>query len=265
MQVARVTIGPVEFAAYHIDAPHRARATELVWGHGWGQTHAQLRELADSARHIGPSWLIDFPGFGASPPPPGSWGTAEYAATIAGWLGERGGLRRVWIGHSFGGRVGLQLAARYPALVSGLFLIAAAGVPPRSASWKRLRLGARKCTYKAARTLVPEGRGREWLRRRLGSADYARAGLLRPVLTKVVAEDLSDVVGAVQCPVMLLYGDRDRETPPEIGYRIRSLSARADLFILHGFDHYDILTEGRHQVLHRLNQFTNRFSNDDIA
>jgi pimeloyl-ACP methyl ester carboxylesterase len=262
MRVARVATGPVEFAAYHIDAPDPARGTEMVWGHGWGQTHAQLQELAKLARRIGPSWLIDFPGFGASPPPPGSWGTAEYAAAIAGWLSERRGVRRVWIGHSFGGRVGLQLAARYPALVSGLFLIAAAGVRSRSPVWKRLRLDARRWTYKAARTMVPEGRGREWLRARFGSADYVRAGPLRPVLTNVVAEDLSDVVCAVQCPVMLLYGDRDRETPPEIGYRIRSLNALADLCILRGFDHYDILTEGRHQVLHRLNEFAGRVNHE---
>lgn len=187
--------------------------------------------------------------------PAAPWGTGEYADAVAGWLLTLPPARRIWVGHSFGCRVGLQLAARHPAAVAGLFLVAGAGLRPRRSLGKRIRFTARTWTYKAARTVLPEGPSRDWLRQRFGSADYVRAGALRPILVKVIGEDLSAVAREVRCPVALVYGDRDKDTPPEIGQRLAVLIPRATLTILRGFDHHDILTEGQHQVVHRLTEF----------
>jgi len=44
-----------------------AGPVELIWAHGWGQTHEVLLPLAQAMRHAARSILIDFPGFGASP------------------------------------------------------------------------------------------------------------------------------------------------------------------------------------------------------
>src|SRR5205814_7524349 len=52
---------------------------------------------------------IYFPGFGESPLPPTAWGTADYADAVAEWLGGLAPARCIWIGHSFGSRVGLRL------------------------------------------------------------------------------------------------------------------------------------------------------------
>ena len=64
---------------------------------------------------------------------------ADYADAFAEWLSTLPRARRIWIGHSFGCRVGLQLAARHPATVDGLFLIAAAGLPRTGPCWSRSR------------------------------------------------------------------------------------------------------------------------------
>lgn len=226
----------------------------LVWAHGWGHTHSNLLPLAEAMRPAR-SALIDFPGFGASPLPPGVWGTAEYADACAEWLATLSPGRRIWIGHSFGCRVGLQLAARHPEWVDALFLIAAAGLQPRRSLKQRLRLAARRWAFRLARSLLPEGPARESLRRRFGSADYANAGALRPILSKTVAEDLTEVARRVRCPTVLVYGERDRETPPEMGKRLQAVIAGSRLYVLRGFDHWNVLTEGRHQVTHRLAEF----------
>ena len=148
----------------------------------------------------GGSVLLDLPGFGASPPPPDAWGTEDYADAVAEFLAARPAGRLIWIGHSFGCRVGLQLAARHPGLVDGLFLIAAAGLPRT-----RSPLGARPdrgtaLAFRLARRFTPEGPRRDALRARFGSADYARAGPMRPILVKTVGEDLSEAARAVRCP-----------------------------------------------------------------
>jgi alpha/beta hydrolase fold len=100
----------------------------LIWAHGWGQDHRALVPMARALEPLGTQILLDFPGFGSSPPPPVDWGTADYADALADSLGILPRRLRILIGYSFGCRIGLQLAARYPDTIDGLFLIAAAGL-----------------------------------------------------------------------------------------------------------------------------------------
>jgi pimeloyl-ACP methyl ester carboxylesterase len=243
-----------EFAAYRLDGVAPAGAPELVWGHGWGHSHASLAPLAEAMRQRADSLLVDFPGFGASPPPPGAWGTEDYADAMAQWLAGLPARRRVWVGHSFGCRVGLQLAARHPEAVAALFLIAAAGLPPRRSLWARTRRLPRRLGFRLLRAMIPEGPARDHLRERYGSSDYRLAGAMRPVLVKAVNEDLSDVARRIRMPVVLVHGAGDSESPPEIAARLHALIPGSRLHLLRGFDHWSILGDGRHQATHLLGE-----------
>jgi pimeloyl-ACP methyl ester carboxylesterase len=247
--------GGGEIAVFRRDGDSPDAATALVWAHGWGQSHRNLLPLAGAMPRTTRSYLLDLPGFGVAPPPPGAWGTADYADAVAEWLAGVTGMRRVWVAHSFGCRVGLQLAARHPDLLDGMFLIAAPGLPPHRSLWARARLAARRRAFRTARLFVPEGPARDRLRARFGSADYQQAGALRPVLVKAVTENLSEAARAVRCPVALVYGDGDSETPPDIGQRLTALMPQSRLIVMRGFGHLDVLTDGRHQIAQRLTEF----------
>ena len=254
MNTRTVRVHGTDLACFHL-AGDSARSVELIWSHGWGHTHQNLVPLAQSVRGAARSILIDLPGFGASPLPPGPWSTAQYADAVAEWLGGRKPARRIWIAHSFGCRVGLQLAARHPEVLNGLFLIAAAGLPPRRSPWARVQVAARRWAFRLARQFTREGPARDRWRARFGSADYRAAGELRPILVKAVGEDLSAAARAVRCPSVLLVGDRDRETPPELAARLHRMMPRSRLVVLRGFDHWNVLTDGRHQITQRLGEF----------
>lgn len=234
----------------------RPDACNLVWGHGWGQSGSALAPLAESLGRTAFSFLIDFPGFGGSPLPPGPWGTADYADAVADWLDSLPPRKRIWIGHSFGCRVGIQLASRRPDLVAGMVLISAAGLPRRRSFTNRIAFAGRKWGYKIAKVFVPEGPRRDRLRAKFGSADYKAAGPMRAILNGVVREDLSRAASTVVCPTLLIFGAEDRDTPPEMGSRYRNLISRSELVVLDGFDHTNILDKGRHQVVHLINRFT---------
>jgi len=249
--------GGADFAVFPLGEAS-ATGPLLIWAHGWGHTHAAFAPLAQAMRGIAPSVLIDFPGFGASPLPPGAWGTADYADAVAEWLPQMPAGRRIWIGHSFGCRVGLRLAARHPGLIDALFLVAAAGLAPRRSLAERVWRTVRRRAYRCLRNLVPDGPARERLRQRFGSADYRQAGILRPILVKTVGEDLAPVARQVTCPTMLVYGEHDSETPPELGERFRALMPQAELAVLRGLDHWTVLTDGQHQIAHRLSQLVER-------
>jgi len=228
---------------------------EIVWGHGWNQSAVALLPMAESLARFAFSYLIDFPGFGKSPAPPGVWGTTDYADAVAAWLRSLPRRRRIWVGHSFGCRVGMQIAVRHPGLLSGMVLIAAAGLPRRRNILERFRLQCRRRAFDLAKLVVPEGPKRDRVRSRFGSADYRAAGPMRPIFVRIVNESLAAAATKVDCPVLLIYGKDDRDTPPEMGMRFRSLIPRAELVVLDGFDHLGLLHEGRHQTVQHIQRF----------
>ena len=232
----------------------------LLWGHGWGQSSAALLPLAESLKPFASSTLIDLPGFGKTPMPNEVWGTADYADQVASWIRSLPKHEFLWIGHSFGGRIGLQLASRHPDLLAGLVLIASAGLPRKRTFVQQTRMAIRRTFFQMVKRLLPEGPGIELLRQRMGSADYRSAGALRAIFTRVINEDLSRSAQAVQCPTLLIYGKDDTETPPEIGERLHRLIGRSELVELEGFGHLSILTDGRHQVASRIRKFLESLS-----
>ncbi len=256
MQSVVVRDAPLAYAS--VGAPPGSAPLHFIWAHGWGQDHHAFLPMADALARLGTHSLVDFPGFGESPPPPAPWGTADYADAAADWLAALPRARRIWIGHSFGCRVGLQLAARHPETIDGLFLIAAAGLPRRRTMLQQLRIKGRVWLYKSLKLLSRLGIDTSSLRERFGSADYRSAGPMRATFVKVVQEDLTETVPRIACPVQLVYGALDDETPPEIGHRLAGLIPDASISVLPRFDHHSILTGGAHQVQHQLEKFVGR-------
>ncbi|MBL4804452.1 MAG: alpha/beta hydrolase [Alphaproteobacteria bacterium] len=240
---------------HHIKKQDAPAERLLFWGHGWGQSHRSLLPLAESLSQTGDHILVDFQGFGQSPAPEEAWDSGDYAEAMAKFIRAQTDKPIFWVGHSFGCRVGLELAARHPDLIAGLCLIAAAGLKRKRSPFKKAYFKARIMTYKALKKLIPFGLPEEWLMKKFASADYKNAGNMRQILVKVVNEDLSDVAQKVQCPTLLIFGENDDETPPEFGERYKSLIKDAELIVMDGFDHYTILSDARHQVAHKIKGF----------
>ena len=227
----------------------------ILWGHGWGHSHAALDGITSSldrqARHIS----FDFPGFGASPKPSGDWGTEDYADAIADFIQRKIGAPVYWGGHSFGGRVALQLAAKHPELVRGLFIIAGAGLQRKRSALDKTRFKIKVYTYKTLKFLTKFGLSKDWLQSKFGSSDYKNAGAMRGIFVKTVNEDLTEKAQLVQCPTLLFYGANDIDAPPEFGERLKRLISHAELYILDGQDHYSVLSSGRHFITSKINAF----------
>ena len=203
--------------------------------HGWARGHDDLRVALSGLNAL----LIDLPGSGASPEPPEPWGSLEYAELVAEAL-QGLGHPQVVVGHSFGGRVAVRLAARWPELVSGIVL---AGVP----LLRRSDAARPAWSYQLARWgqrhgLVSDQR-MEKLRQRYGSDDYRRAaGVMRSVLVRVVNESYEDDLGRITCPVELICGSKDTAAPLEMVERAHSLFPQAHLDVIEGAGHFTPLS-----------------------
>lgn len=216
----------------------------IVWAHGWGCSKENMRELAgafgESARHI----LLDLPGFGQSDIPSEIWGTCEYADEIAKLLQNKAPF--IWAGHSFGGKVGIALAARHPDPITHLILIGASGLLGKRRTWVKIKI----LTFKLAKIFCPWAAARFF-----GSSDYKTAGEMRRIFVKVVNEEMNNEASKISCPTLLLYGEDDDQTPVEIGKRLSNLIPNSHLKVLPKVDHYSILNKAKHIVAARIKEF----------
>ncbi|MBI1390177.1 MAG: alpha/beta fold hydrolase [bacterium] len=229
-----------------------------VYLHGWGVHCGFWTPIYDQLSGAGRHVLLDFPGFGASTPPPEPWGTTEYAECLHDFLTSLDLPPAVLITHSFGGRVAVRLAAKHPERVAAIVFIASAGLRRRVPFLKRLRVKSIQTLARAARACLPAAWG-EPVKKKLysfiASRDYLNAGPMRDTFVKVVNEDLAPLLPSISAPCLLLWGSDDMETPPELGRRMSELLPDAEYIELPGFDHYSILDRGRHQTAHQIARF----------
>jgi pimeloyl-ACP methyl ester carboxylesterase len=207
--------------------------------HGWGQTHQNLEPLADLLKSKADPFLYDLPGFGKSPIPPDVWSTDDYAKRLIEEMDSKGIKQISVLGHSFGGKIAICLASRYPKRIKQLILLAPSGLRPALPFSKKIKSKGIRLAGKLIKTydaLFQTTHFADAFIPQYGSSDYRNAGAMRPILVKTVNEDLTDRLPSVRCPTLLLWGELDTATPPEIGVRMARLipNCRYQLFPNHG-------------------------------
>lgn len=215
--------------------------------HGWARSRADFWPLAqqlarrDVSRQGYAIHALDLPGFGGTGLPPGTWGVADYARFVLAYLDAQGLDRVHLLGHSFGGRIGLVLGAAHAERLDKLVLINSAGV-------KNPENPARLALAKAAKAVLTLPGLRafyEPLRRRyyqgIGATDYLEAGALQETFVRVIEEDLLPYAARVARPTLLLWGDRDEETPLWQGKLLEKTIPDAGLVVFEGAGHFSFL------------------------
>ena len=217
----------------------------VVLLHGWGGQAASMTPLITGLRDQYRIVAFDLPGFGGTSPPPVAWGTPEYAAFVEKAVASLGVTRATYVGHSFGGRIGLWLAAHVPDTVQALVLIDAAGIKPPVTFRRRMRLIVYKTARMILRLPVLGAKGpalQERLAMRFGSPDYrAVSGVMRSSFVKTVNLDLSECLQAIAAPTLLIWGEKDTETPIADGRKMERLIGGSRLIAVAGAGHFSYL------------------------
>lgn len=212
--------------------------------HGWGCNTDVMRSVSDYVASVGREAIsIDFPGFGKTAAPQDAWSVYDYAdATYE--LIQRLGIQGCDVmGHSFGGRIIIILASRYPELFGRLILVDAAGIrPKRSAGYY-----ARVYVYKLGKLMKRSAAldklfGISKRQANAGSEDYkALSGVMKQVFVKVVNEDLAPLLKSIRNETLLIWGSEDNETPMYMAKRMERDIADCGLAVINGAGHFSFL------------------------
>ncbi len=213
--------------------------------HGWGGSiesfwpvAQQLIRQPDAPYTV---YVLDLPGFGESALPPEPWGVPEYAAFVLGALDALGLARVHLLGHSFGGRISLILGAEHPERLDKIVLAGSAGVPNPPNPARDAAVKAAKSLFQlpGLKQLYEPVRRRAY--ERLGATDYLEAGALKESFVKVIAQDLLPYAARVARPTLLIWGDRDEDTPLWQGRKLEAAIPDAGLIIFPGAGHFSYL------------------------
>ncbi len=219
--------------------------------HGWGCSMALMAPVKEALAGSMEVLSLDFPGFGESSRPPEPWGVPEYAGAIYALCEEELFFPCAVIAHSFGGRVALYLGAEHPGLFTKMVITGGAGLRATQTEEGRKRAAAFKRQKALAEKL---GRFRPFssiasnlqdkLRQKYGSADYnALDEEMCKTFVKVINLDLSDKLPLQRQPTLLIWGDRDTETPLWMGQKMEREIPDAALIVLEGGSHYAYLEQ----------------------
>lgn len=202
--------------------------------HGWGQNKQIWQSFLDSVNYD-KAIALDFPGFGEEALVSETWGVPDYAD----WLEEKISTLNVdkasviLLGHSFGGRVSVDLAARNPEWLKAVILC---GTPAlyNPSNTVKLKILAAKILKKLRlnKILKSNFKSNELL-------DADKNGLGK-IFRKVVVFDQTESLEKIKVPTLLLWGSKDDAAPLSMAHKINNLVENSQLEIIQDVGHQTV-------------------------
>lgn len=211
------------------------RGPAIILLHGWGPQGAAFLEplqsaLADTGYR---TFAPDHPGFAQSDLPREPWNLDRFVVYLEEALSRLNLYSFVILGHSFGGRLAIKMAARGRLKPKAIILIDSAGIRQigfrQSGAMFLAKLG-QPLRY------IPdlERLGRRLLSKFGGSRDDEKAGPLRDTFRAVIREDLTSLLPAINVPTLILWGRNDRLTPLAQAQIMHNLIKGSKLHVVEG-------------------------------
>ncbi len=234
-----------EYDNLKINYLRKGSGKSIVLLHGWGASLDTFMPLFEDLSKSYDVTLLDFPGFGKSSEPSTPWNLDDYAKMTMNFMAALSIKNPTLLGHSFGGRVSIKLSQLMT--VNQIILVNSAGIKPKRKSSYFVRVYG----YKLFRT-VASLPFFKWLlkepleayREIYSSSDYKQASpIMKQVLSKVVNEDLKNILPKINSPVLLIWGDQDTSTPIEDAKVMESLIPDSGLVVFEGAGHFSYLEQ----------------------
>lgn len=230
--------------AYYEAKENKPGSPAIVFLHGWrlqgsvwfSVWEKLLEQESDTAYAL---YALDLPGFGKSETPRRAYALADYASVVEEFTQKLGRTHVALVGHSFGGRIALKVAAAERVPLQRLVLVGGAGFRSRGAVFTLKRIVAKIVKpFFFFSFMQPL---RRTLYALIGAEDYTATPKLREMFVNITREDLGPLLPQIKIPTLLVWGENDHETPVSFGERMRDAISGAKLIILKDAGHFCFL------------------------
>ena len=218
---------------------------DMVLLHGWGQNIKMMEPLGNHFKDKYRVTIIDLPGFGLSEEPDFAYSVFDYVESLHELFNTLNINNPILIGHSFGGRLSIIYASKYPTKKVVLF-----GSP----CVRHGERGKKNGFLEFIKKIKIFNPILNMMKKHMGSVDYRNATpKMRDVLVKTVNQDLSENAQNISCPCLLIWGRNDEAVPISDAKELDNLINDSKLIILEG-THYCYL-ENLNKVVNLVNDF----------
>ena len=209
------------------------KGSPIVFLHGWGQNIQMMRMLGEKFDQ-NDVVIIDFPGHGKSEEPKEVWTLFDFTDMVHALLDKLKIKKPILVGHSFGGKVALIYASIYD--TEKLVLFGSPFKVKKNPDSFKVRF------LKKVKTLPGMEKVSEFAKKHMGSDDYRNASpIMRDILVEHVNTDITDLVKKINCPTIIIWGDKDQAVPIEDAYELESLIKDSAVIKYSGCTHYAYL------------------------
>ena len=211
---------------------------------GWGNTRETFYYLINQLQNKYTIYIIDYPGFGNTSQLQEEWTLEDYTEWIISFMKKNGIHNPHIIAHSFGGRITSLLISKYHIQVDKILLIDVAGIKRRKNIKQflkeKLYKVLKKCTY-----LFPVLKQEE-LRQKLllyfSSEDYKNIPKsMQKTFQNIIKKDLRKYYKLIPNETLLIWGEKDKDTPLKDGYYLNRIIKNSALIIYKGAEHFSYL------------------------
>lgn len=172
----------------------------------------------------------DFKGFGENVGMDKPYSLDDYVDDLLEYLRSNEIEKPLVVAHSFGARVAIKACTRYPDIFEKLVLTGAAGLKPKPT----LKKVVKKTAFKMLSPFVKKQN-----LKRFYSKDYlALSGVMRESFKLIISEHLDNLVSCIKIPTLMVFGEKDRETPIYMAKKLNRLIVGSKLTIIKGAGHF---------------------------
>ena len=199
---------------------------------GWGNTTKTFYNIINHFKEKYTIYTLDYPGFGNSEIPNKTLNIYDYTNLIINFLKDKKIKNPIIIAHSFGGRITTLLTGYYKLPIDKLILFDIAPIKQT----KSLKIKLKEKIYKILKRIIKYFPNKQLLQNKLinyfGSSDYKS---LPPTMHKtfinIINEDLTKYLKNIESEALIIWGEKDLDTPIKDAYKINSLIKNSALII----------------------------------
>ncbi len=211
---------------------------------GWGETRRTFDSFIGVLSDYYTVYYIDYPGFGKTNFPNRDLTMYDYTECILSFLKEKKINNPFLLAHSFGGRIAILLTGKYNYPVQRIILMDSAGIKPKKSLFSYLR-GKLYKLLQSLTNLLPKKRrkkAKHALFKKFSSPDYYNLKEEeRKTFQNIVNLDLTSYLSSISCETLLLWGEKDMDTPLRDAYIMKKEIKNSELIVFQGSHHFSYL------------------------